>query len=145
MADPGIELHELGSFIEDSPPSPEDPNPKHRAPKQLYFLLSAVLVCGILFAVTGWQFNSLNGSEKQLDYTHCSSLADNSMACSEIVGNDTAKNCTCQIKFQQLEEMHWPVVMQYGITNFHPDHRRYNHSVENGTKNHIFNGMCKRF
>ena len=142
MADPEIELQELGPLTEDSPPPPEDPNPKHRAPKRLYFLLSAIFICGILFAVTGWQFNSLNGSEKPFDYTHCSSVADNSTACSEIIGNDTAKNCACQIQFQQLEEMHWPVVMQYRITNFDPEHRRYN-PAENGT-NHIFNGKCKR-
>ena len=146
MADPEIELQELGPLAEGSLP-PEDPNRKHsRAPKRLYFLLSAIFICGILFAVTGWQFNSLNGSEKPFDYTNCSSLADNSTACSEIVGNDidTAKNCTCQIKFQQLEEMHWPVVMQYRITNLLSEHRRYNISAENGT-NHIFNGKCKRF
>ena len=141
MADPEIELQELGPLVEDSPP-PEDPNPRHTAPKQLYCLISTVFICGILLAVTGWQFNSLNGSEKPFDYTNCSSLADNSTACSEMVGNDTAKNCTCQIKFQQLEEMHWPVVMQYRITNFDPEHRRYN-PAENGT-NHIFNGKCKR-
>ena len=139
MADPEIELQELGPLAEGSLP-PEDPNRKHsRAPKGLYFLLSAIFICGILFAVTGRQFNSLNTSEETFDYTHCSSLADNSTACSEMVGNDTAKKCTCQIQFQQLEEMHWPVVMQYRITNFHPEHRRYN-PPENGTKNHIFNG-----
>ena len=143
MADPEIELQAVDPLVEGSLP-PEDPNQKHssRAPKRLYFLLSAIFICGILFAVTGWQFNSLNGSEKKFDYSNCFSLADNSSACSEIVGNDTAKNCTCQIKFQQLEEMHWPVVMQYRITNFGPEHRRV---AENGTKKHIFNGKCKRF
>ena len=142
MADPEIELQGVGPLIKDSSPS-EDPNPKHRAPKQLYFHLSVIFICGILFAVTGWQFNSLNASEKTFDYTNCSNMADNSTACSEMVGNDPAKNCTCQIKFQQLEEMHWPVVMQYRITNFDPEHRRYN-QAEKGT-NHIFNGKCKRF
>ena len=139
MADQEIQMQELGPLVEGSLP-PEDPNPKHRAPKRLYCLISTIFICGILLAVTGWQFNSLNvAPDTELDYTNCPSLADNSTTCSETIGN-----CTCQLKFQLFEQMHWPVVMQYGITNFHHDHRRYN-TVENGTKNHIFNGKCKRF